>query len=486
MVDRTMNDEGMEGVACDDIDKCRCYKSEAMDTVLKLDLFVYERFKNGGRYTGSNSSVSTFDQNGGEAHQVMVDGTVTRSGSLEGDTGACHIRNGFNKECMNEFKAGELTLPINIGPPSLLPEDHYLRDLKLTVMRNPYTHGCGDNCFSESAQYVFEQLDVVEIERWVPVTGISVAGEVPRTFTVPTRERLVFNVLHDPPGGSSWASWTEGSQMSTRITMANVHAVTKGVKTTLAFGGGMKVGLDTMIAPFGMGAAIKAIDVDNTIDYGLDPDDPQEDWTQSKSNGYDISFSLDKTISTSSDPGTAGRASDLILGGGLELQFTEVVQVLQNASVAQVCLMANQSLLWEPAKLTTFLLPIQKIADEMTRIKAEQKYMDESVEQSKFYTEAELAEQSEFLLKRLEDWEAILGNYERSRNETELQKLKDEKRDKFNTIAEKLDGLSGAAMEVCFKYLFILRCVPCLDRLNGAAMEVKGGSGWYYISILVY
>jgi hypothetical protein len=100
-----------------------------------------------------------------------------------------------------------------------------------------------------------------------------------------------------------------------------------------------------------------------------------------RSNGFEISFALSKEITTSDDPFTAGRASDIIVGGGVELQFTEVFvvdqrtdwdcmytdpdgkQIMMHGGKCQtdLCLFAKKATQWEPAKLTTFVYPVYKI-----------------------------------------------------------------------------------------------------------------------------
>jgi hypothetical protein len=79
-------------------------------------------------------------------------------------------------------------------------------------------------------------------------------------------------------------------------------------------------------------------------------------------------MTLSKSISTSGDPGTAGRASDIILGGGLELQFTEIVRVyaVEAFELAGngLCIESVKDLTWEPAKLTVSIYSSKYIHNE--------------------------------------------------------------------------------------------------------------------------
>jgi hypothetical protein len=111
-------------------------------------------------------------------------------------------------------------ITITTGTPTL--ESHSLRYLELEMKREPYTHcpgpgGCGTRYVNSQ---VLTAQDSVQLVRWVPVTGVVVLGNVPKTLTVATRNNLVFNVLHDPPGGGSFATWSEGSEKNFRLTVS--------------------------------------------------------------------------------------------------------------------------------------------------------------------------------------------------------------------------------------------------------------------------
>jgi hypothetical protein len=107
-----------------------------------------------------------------------------------------------------------------------------------------------------------------------------------------------------------------------------------------------------------------------------------------RSSGFEISFALSKEITTSDDPFQAGRASDIIVGGGVELQFTEIfvvdqrkvwdcmypfyyadpvkktpakIEIHGGKCEQDLCMEAKKSTQWEPAKLTTFVYPVYKI-----------------------------------------------------------------------------------------------------------------------------
>ena len=88
------------------------------------------------------------------------------------------------------------TLLLRAGEPT--PWSFHQRKMKLAFRRAPYTHGCPiAGCDTSTLR---AELDLVTVERWVPVLGnMIVSGDVPKTFTVPTKNRIVFAVLHDPP-----------------------------------------------------------------------------------------------------------------------------------------------------------------------------------------------------------------------------------------------------------------------------------------------
>jgi hypothetical protein len=207
----------------------------------------------------------------GELEQFPVSGDITVAEEVSGDNSPCHpkIMQWLTPEtappnCTVPFKNGNKTVSVVAGAPTKW--NFFLREIKLTVTRTPYTYSCpipiggGKPVCPANA---LEDLDQVILGRWVPVTGnLIISGGVPKTYTVPTGNRLIFNVLHDPPGGLSTATWEEESSTSFRINIEGFEGNNEA--TTLFKTEGFGIDGEAMmeIAPFGMGldTAISAMD----------------------------------------------------------------------------------------------------------------------------------------------------------------------------------------------------------------------------------
>jgi hypothetical protein len=117
---------------------------------------------------------------------------------------------------------------------------------------------------------------------------------------------------------------------------------------------------------------------------------------------------------SSADPSRAGRASDIIIGGGFEMQVTEMVKVYKKEmDDERLCLNSTLINTWEPAKMTTFVYPVHRIIDEMNRIKAKAGHIARQVAQLEAGeelegitdSEATLRNQSAYLEEKYDDWQ---------------------------------------------------------------------------------
>ena len=169
------------------------YEALQQGQLRKFPLAIFESFK---------ADEYGFQKKLGVKGQVVVEEDVT------GDESLCRpAMGGLNSaECNLAFDTtarlvgntsilGNATFFLRAGEPT--PWNFHQRRMKLTFRRSPYTYDCPAAGCDTS---LTNDLDVITVERWVPVLGnMLVSGDVPKTFTVPTRDRLVFNVLHDPP-----------------------------------------------------------------------------------------------------------------------------------------------------------------------------------------------------------------------------------------------------------------------------------------------
>jgi hypothetical protein len=125
--------------------------------------------------------------------QLPVSGTVMVAEELSGDSSPCHPKDmafvttdTAPENCTHAItKGGNLTIKITTGQPTMF--NHFLRQLQITVTRTPYDHSCPTNIDGAVAcpAFALQELDVVFLDQWVPVTGnLVISGGVPKTFTV--------------------------------------------------------------------------------------------------------------------------------------------------------------------------------------------------------------------------------------------------------------------------------------------------------------
>jgi hypothetical protein len=281
-------------------------------------------------------------------------------------------------------------------------------------------------------------------------------------MTVPTGDRLVWNVLHDPPGGLSSATWAENAEMTVSISMSGMRANNAGGGKTHSFNAGLESDLKNVVAPFGIGIDKEMVAISAEVTYWQENpgNTPTASADKSSDSGYDITFSLEKAISTSAEPSSAGRASDIILGGGLELMFTEVVYVNQDASYSDRCCMKGvKDVAWEPSKLTTFVLPVERIMNGIIRLKAQKDQMLQNAGDAAIVTQLtegdsrhtddeekrqEMNTTAYYLDKKIKDWETILQVYHESPDPAAMQKKAETKViGKLRTIADSVKSINA-------------------------------------------
>jgi hypothetical protein len=234
--------------------------------------------------------------------------------------------------------------------------------------------------------------------------------------------------------------------MGFSMSIAGMEANTEATTLIKSEGAGVDAGLVAEIAPFGMGLDTDILDGGMSFESTEAIGDPVSERAKTEAKGWEISMHLTKSISTSDEPSLAGKASDLILGGGLELQFTEILKIMQDPAFGGtgVCLTSTKVLVWEPAKMTTFLLPVFKIADEMRRIKAQSTFLQGNVANASSFGEdpVELREQVKYLEDKYVDWVYVMKHYENSRNETALQEQKSALHTKVEEMIQRMNMLT--------------------------------------------
>jgi hypothetical protein len=370
---------------------------------------------------------------------VGVGGTVTVSEEVSGDNSPCHPKNGLVADCVkqvtntnetcvsaaglpNQFGCA-VTLSFVPGEPTIWASDNYLRELSLTAMRKPYIHSCPPTAGCDSKE-VMTRMGVVKITKFVPVLGTrEISGDVKKSYTVSTGATLVFNTIHDPPGGLSSATWAESSTSTHTITINGVKAKQSSAGSRQQHSGGADMSMSISLAPFGFGVHTTALAI-NTKGFTAQGTKPrQSDSAQATdTSGWEVTMTATKDISTSSNPATAGRASDIIIGGGLELLFEESVVVDQKPDEEDLCIIAAKEVQWEPAKLTTFVYSVMEIRDQMRRIELQRDFLKDAAKAEGVAEDeaSEMDQQATYLTNKYNEWKTVLTKYDASSSRANL------------------------------------------------------------------
>jgi hypothetical protein len=205
---------------------------------------------------------------------------------------------------------------------------------------------------------------VVELKWAIPVTGV-VANPLPTLIPISTQPDLIFTILRDPPGGGSYTTFSRGSSFDITLGINDLHTIERSESYDIQVASNIHVSdlqsmseepnslLDienyenvrrlTVRTPLGKSTfaptsstitrSRDSVDIPelpvNTVQHeyagGGNSRHQIQDVSSSRESRshYTVSFSFSSDISTSSDPNTAGHASDVIVGGGMDLMFVE-------------------------------------------------------------------------------------------------------------------------------------------------------------------
>ncbi|CAL6288116.1 unnamed protein product [Bathycoccus prasinos] len=184
--------------------------------------------------------------------------------------------------------------------------------------------------------------------------------------TAPIRG-LVYTVVHDPPGGNSFASIRQGTNIDLDLALETTRAVSADKDTSGSIGVDVAGGVE--IPGVSAGSAYGNVVLEFEDDGGDSPGvaafetehsavfestGPSVEISATTDNGWDFHFTLDRTISSSADPALPGRPGDTILGGGFEIVYLRVDTV----DVRENCLKVIEEVQWLPRKPTSYLLSV--------------------------------------------------------------------------------------------------------------------------------
>ena len=168
---------------------------------------------------------------------------------------------------------------------------------------------------------VYSTLDQVW---YIPITGV-ISNEVPNFFPVASDPTMIYLVLRDPPGGSSYTTFHAGQALTFDMSVDQLetyysHATGKD---------DVKVGVEEDVteeeAPLGVGIAETGTDDKDTEDLGT-TNTQKMTFSRGSESHYTVSINFTYDISTSQNPRIAGHLSDVIVGGGIDLIVSEAIQ----------------------------------------------------------------------------------------------------------------------------------------------------------------
>ena len=248
---------------------------------------------------------------------------------------------------------------------------------------------------------------------YIPVLGV-VANEVPNFYPVSSDPNLIFMIIRDPPGGNSQVTITAGTSISFGLSVDNLQAYT----TTIQADSATSVGLGSIIYA-GVGIMDRIADVDfrtgSTSTHILSIAS-----SYGSTSGHDYTFYFESDFSTSADPDIAGHPSDIIIGGGVDINVGEATQVATKVANKQQCFFSFPTLTWYPGKVSTFILPVIEIERIVTKLVS---LRDQTIALSSFPTSAPattsptaLPNDYQQINQTITNWNSILTTYRSQTN----------------------------------------------------------------------
>ena len=116
-----------------------------------------------------------------------------------------------------------------------------------------------------------------------------------------------------------------GSTLDFGMSLDGAHTYDSTIDFDAFASAGVKTATETVIAPFGIGAQIQMV----SMDIGLNTQYGHHfsvSASRASNSHYEYSFNFEYDFSTSSDPFIAGSASDVIIGGGVDLVVNEAIE----------------------------------------------------------------------------------------------------------------------------------------------------------------
>ena len=185
--------------------------------------------------------------------------------------------------------------------------------------------------------------------------------------TAPIRG-LVYTVVHDPPGGHSFASIMQGTHIDLELGLETTRGT--GIDFAADWALGAELGFSVEVPGLSAGSSYANVLLEfddeapegskGTLGFsvgqsgGTEFSGPDVSVSATTDNGWDFHFTLDRTISSSEEEGLPGRVGDTILGGGFEIVYLRVDTV----DIRDSCLKVIEEVQWLPRKPTSYVVSI--------------------------------------------------------------------------------------------------------------------------------
>jgi hypothetical protein len=268
-----------------------------------------------------------------------------------GGGASCDFQVTLDTEGYLEFPNAEPQMTIRAGFPNLA--GNHRRTVRVEVERND----------------LYRSVTAIAIRELIPLGSKPRGGDglSDDTFwaTVPL-DGLVYTVVHDPPGGNSYAELLSGTEFKIEYEITGMRAMTVKAGTYLDSHFGVKgKGEFGINLGYTAEASAKLVDFDTKVGGKGEAvvDGPNFKAESTIANGWDIVMTTDRAVRSSQDPALPGRAGDTILGGGIELVYkmSDILDLSDARSGGVVCLDVQSQLTWLPRKPTTYVFAVHAI-----------------------------------------------------------------------------------------------------------------------------
>lgn len=318
---------------------------------------VYEVHKNGDQLLKCLTLPSSQDGTG--STKLSLRQTVS-----DPDVNECHPRRGGGASCDFEVELDDdgyvqfptsgkntsSTYNISSGTPNLA--FNYRRSIDVQVERN------------DGSRALKVASSRPQISLGSKVRGGDGLSDSTFWATVPL-DGLVYTVVHDPPGGNSYAELQTGVELSVSYILTNTGAVTassfENMDFDIGWSTGTEIGLSVGSGYVNVVTSSIDFELEGSFGFSFGWSGPDVTLSTSKEVGWDMTLTLDRTIRTSEDPNIPGRQGDVILGGGVEIQYiqADVLDLVDN------CLAVRKKITWKPSKPTTYSVNVHTIEHQI-------------------------------------------------------------------------------------------------------------------------